>query len=144
MVAEGALLAEGALVAEGAQVAEGGDFIRDPGDNFSTWEATFLNFLSVKNRQASFFFNYSIPISFHSVDSVGKRCSQRGKYAIPQNTKSVKQLSRISSTVPTLYCPSRMPLYLRYIRCTACCGRVILIGEKGKLLTLRTSHNSLG
>ena len=51
----------------------------------------------------------------------------------PQNTSSVKQLSKITSTVHTLYCPSGGPLYLQYIRCTAHRGgvNVILIKVHG-------------
>ena len=36
-----------------------------------------------------------------------------------QNTNSVKQLSKMSSTVHLLHRPSGVPLYLRYIHCTA-------------------------
>ena len=44
------------------------------------------------------------------------------KHARPQNTNSVKQLSKISSTVHMLYHPSRVSLYLQYIHYTACRG----------------------
>ena len=43
----------------------------------------------------------------------------------PQNTSSVKRSSKIASMVAyTLYRPSMLPLYLWYIRCTACHGGV--------------------
>ena len=42
----------------------------------------------------------------------------KGILLSPQNTNSVKQISKISSTVHTLYHPSWVPLYLGYICCS--------------------------
>ena len=46
----------------------------------------------------------------------------KGKHARPQDRGSVKQLSKIASTVNTLYHPSGVLLYLWYIHCTTHCG----------------------
>ena len=57
-------------------------------------------------------------------DRAVKSCPDAPKRKTCDTTESVKQLSKISSKVHALCCPSAVPLYLRCLHCNACRGGV--------------------